>query len=258
MFPQCIGEGIAIPVDTFARMPEPQRILLVEDEPAIADAVVWSLGQEGFQVAWASTVADGLARLSDGFRLVLLDVGLPDGSGLDACREIRRRHPALPVVFLSARGSETDKVVGLEIGGDDYVVKPFSPRELVARVRARLRDRSTSEPVPEPAMEARIWSPCRETEFERDSDGRRFRFRGEELVLTPAETRILESLLAQPGRILSRSELLERALGENSPSLERTIDAHMKTLRSKLRDVAPDADPIETRRGFGYAARRVP
>ncbi len=256
MFHQWAMAGTGLPLDTFPTMPEPLRILLVEDEPAIADAVVWSLGQEGFQVAWASTIADGLARLSDGFRLVLLDVGLPDGSGLDACREIRRRHPALPVVFLSARGSETDKVVGLEIGGDDYVVKPFSPRELVARVRARLRDRSAGEPAPMDAPEARIWNPCRETEFERDPAGRRFRFRGAELVLTPAETRILENLVAQPGRILSRSELLERALGEDSPSLERTIDAHMKTLRSKLRDIAPDADPIETRRGFGYAARR--
>ena len=240
----------------FRSMPEPQRILLVEDEPAIADAVIWSLGQEGFQVVWTSTIADGLARLSDGIRLVLLDVGLPDGSGLDACREIRKQS-SVPVIFLSARGSETDKVVGLEIGGDDYVVKPFSPRELVARVRARLRDRSTTEPVRGESPEVKIWNTCRETEFERDPAGRRFRFRGVELVLTPAETRILENLVAQPGRILSRSELLERALGEDSPSLERTIDAHMKTLRSKLRDIAPDADPIETRRGFGYAARRA-
>ena len=231
-------------------MTDSPRILLIEDEQSIADAVVWTLGKEGYEVAWCSTIADGLAKLDDKFRLVLLDVGLPDGSGLDACRIIRSRSD-VPVVFLSARGEEIDRVLGLEIGGDDYIVKPFSPRELAARVRARLRVRlSTAEP------ETKAPRTVDGTDFVHDLEGRRFLFRDRELQLTAAETRILECLLAHPGRVIARAELVDRALGEDSPSLERTIDAHVKTLRAKLREIDPDSDPIETRRGFGYAARK--
>lgn len=234
-------------------MAEPARILLIEDERSIAEAVEWSLGKEGFEVAWSPTIAEGLSRLDDTIRLVLLDVGLPDGSGLDACRAIRGRSP-VPVVFLSARGEEIDRVLGLEIGGDDYIVKPFSPRELVARVRARLRNASAPAPATLPPGRKTIEG----TGFEHDPDQRRFLYLGRPLALTAAETRVLECLLAHPGRVLARTELVDRALGEDSPSLERTIDAHVKSLRAKLREIDPDADPIETRRGFGYAARRLP
>lgn len=236
-------------------MPDPQRILLVEDEQAIADAVIWPLSQEGFEVVWCDTIASGLSRLAEGIHLVLLDVGLPDGSGLDACRRIRETSD-LPVVFLSARGEEIDRVLGLEIGGDDYIVKPFSPRELAARVRARLRIRAATPAAP---VDPAIAEPqaIEGTEFFHDRHGRRFLYRGSELQLTAAETRILECLLSHPGRVLSRGELLDRALGEDSPSLERTIDAHVKSLRAKLREISPDQDPIETRRGFGYAARKL-
>lgn len=236
-------------------MPETARILLIEDERSIADAVVWTLGKEGFDVTWASTIAEGLGRFPEGFQLVLLDVGLPDGSGLDACRTLRALSD-VPIVFLSARGEEIDRVLGLEIGGDDYVVKPFSPRELAARVRARLRGR----PSPTASTPASKDHPAAVdgTDFVHDAQARRFRYKGDELALTAAETRVLECLLAHPGRVVSRSELVDRALGEDSPSLERTIDAHVKSLRGKLREIAPDDDPIETRRGFGYAARRNP
>lgn len=237
-------------------MGDSPRILLIEDEQSIADAVVWTLGKEGFEVVWAATIAEGLARLGEGIRLVLLDVGLPDGSGFDACRAIRSRTD-IPVVFLSARGDEFDRVLGLEIGGDDYLVKPFSPRELAARVRARLRTHHTSAAASRPPSGDETPSPIDGTEFVRDAAARRFRFRGRDLSLTAAETRILECLLAHPGRVVSRQELVDRALGEDSPSLERTIDAHVKSLRGKLREAAPDADPIETRRGFGYAARKT-
>jgi len=237
-------------------MGDSPRILLIEDEPSIAEAVVWTLGKEGFEVAWASTIAEGLARVGEGFRLVLLDVGLPDGSGFDACRAIRSRSD-IPVVFLSARGDEFDRVLGLEIGGDDYLVKPFSPRELAARVRARLRAHHPPPARAEAPAEADLPRAVEGTEFVHDAAARRFRFRGRELALTAAETRVLECLLAHPGRVVSRQELVDRALGEDSPSLERTIDAHVKSLRGKLREAAPDADPIETRRGFGYAARKT-
>jgi two-component system catabolic regulation response regulator CreB len=234
-------------------MADSARILLIEDERSIADAVEWSLGKEGFEVLWCPTIAEGLHRLDDTIRLVLLDVGLPDGSGLDACRSIRARS-SVPVVFLSARGEEIDRVLGLEIGGDDYIVKPFSPRELVARVRARLR----SGIAPSPAVEPSSRRPVEGTGFEHDPGQRRFLYLGKPLALTAAETRILECLLAHPGRVLARAELVDRALGEDSPSLERTIDAHVKSLRAKLREIDPATDPIETRRGFGYAARKVP
>lgn len=233
-------------------MADSARILLIEDERSIAEAVEWSLGKEGFEVSWCSTIAEGLLRLDDTIRLVLLDVGLPDGSGLDACRTIRARS-SVPVVFLSARGEEIDRVLGLEIGGDDYIVKPFSPRELVARVRARLRTTNTPAPVSESLGRKAIEG----TGFEHDPGQRRFLYLGKPLALTAAETRILECLLAHPGRVLARTELVDRALGEDSPSLERTIDAHVKSLRAKLREIDPGTDPIETRRGFGYAARKV-
>ena len=234
-------------------MADSARILLIEDERSIADAVQWSLGKEGFEVVWCPTIAEGLLRLDDTIRLVLLDVGLPDGSGLDACRTIRSRSNA-SVVFLSARGDEIDRVLGLEIGGDDYIVKPFSPRELVARVRARLRSTNAPAPVAESLGRKVIEG----TGFEHDPGQRRFLYLAKPLALTAAETRILECLLAHPGRVLARTELVDRALGEDSPSLERTIDAHVKSLRAKLREIDPDTDPIETRRGFGYAARKLP
>ncbi len=234
-------------------MADSARILLIEDERSIADAVEWSLGKEGFEVLWCPTITEGLLRLNDTIRLVLLDVGLPDGSGLDACRSIRARS-TVPVVFLSARGEEIDRVLGLEIGGDDYIVKPFSPRELVARVRARLRSTiPAAAPVAEPVGRKAIEG----TGFEHDPGQRRFLYLGKPLALTAAETRILECLLAHPGRVLARAELVDRALGEDSPSLERTIDAHVKSLRAKLREIDPGSDPIETRRGFGYAARKI-
>lgn len=218
------------------------RILLVEDEPAIADAVQWTLSSEGFEVAWASTWAAARPLLNR-CDLAILDVGLPDKSGFDACRELRRDHD-FPVIFLTARGEEIDRVVGLEIGADDYVVKPFSPRELVARVRARLRGRRSEEPS---IAETRA-------EFVVDADRATVSFRGTPLVLTPMEMGILRALLDKPGRVLSRERLLDLACPDGSPSLERTVDTHVRSLRRKLSD-AGAGDPIETRRGLGYAMR---
>ncbi|HNY31705.1 MAG TPA: response regulator [Fibrobacteria bacterium] len=222
-----------------------QRILLVEDEPAIADAVQWTLSSEGFEVEWAATWAAaraGLARCD----LAILDVGLPDKSGFDACRELRRDHD-FPVIFLTARGEEIDRVVGLEIGADDYVVKPFSPRELVARVRARLRGRRTVEPAsPSP--------PGHPDVFSVDADRATVSFQGQPLPLTPMELAILRALLEKPGRVLSRERLLDLACPDGTPSLERTVDTHVRSLRRKLAE-AGAGDTIETRRGLGYALR---
>jgi len=234
-----------------------QRILLVEDEPAIADAVVYGLSREGFEVEWKTSIRDGLAAFDSRVDLVLLDVGLPDGSGFDACREILARRD-VPVVFLTARSEEIDRVVGLEIGGDDYITKPFSPRELVARVRARLRARSrrsTKDDAPDPMQAKHAPGPFLVAGFILDRERAKVVYASSALELTRTEYGILCALLERPGMVLSRARLMELAWDEQSPSLERTVDAHVKTLRAKLKVANPDADPIETRRGLGYCLR---
>ena len=236
---------------------ERPRILVVEDEPAIADTILYALRTEGFEPEWLTTVGaarDALARRT--FALAVLDIGLPDGSGFDFCRELRARD-GLPVIFLTARSEEIDRVVGLEIGADDYIVKPFSPRELTARVRAVLRRTTAGSARPGDAPAAPPGVAPRATAvtatFEIDEDRCEARYRGERLELTRREYRLLLALLAQPGRVFTREQLLNRAWDEPEASLDRTVDAHIKTLRSKLRAVDPSSDPIRTHRGFGYS-----
>jgi len=223
------------------------RILLVEDEAAIADAVLYALRAEGYAAEHRLLGREGLAALrapaGPAFDLAILDIGLPDMTGLDVCRELRT-FSALPVIFLSARDGETDKVLGLELGADDYVVKPFSPRELVARVRARLRRAA-------PADTPGGWRNA--GAFAHDAAGQRIRYAGTELVLTRYEYRLLARLLARPGAILGR-DLLMRDVWDDAPDTDdRTVDTHVKTLRAKLRAIDPDRDPIRTHRGLGYS-----
>jgi two-component system, OmpR family, catabolic regulation response regulator CreB len=229
------------------------RILIVEDEPAIADTLVYALKTEGFEPEWCATGRAGLAALAaKPFALVVLDVGLPDGSGFDVCKTIRR-HSAVPVLFLTARNTELDRVLGLEIGGDDYLAKPFSPRELTARVKAILRRVNGGVAVasePTPSRE-----PGRPAEFVVDEERCVIEFRGVPLDLTRYEFRLLRVLLAKPGRVFSRDQLMTAVWEDPGASLDRTVDAHIKLLRAKLRAVAPDADPIQTHRGMGYSLR---
>lgn len=214
------------------------RILLVEDEGAIAQTIEFSLRAEGFDCVHALTGGAALRHAaSDGFDLAILDVGLPDIGGFALCRELRRARE-LPVIFLTARSAEADRVLGLELGADDYVAKPFSPRELVARVRAVLR-RSQGTP--------------KRNGFDHDAIGHRIHFRGKPLDLTRYEYGLLAALLQRPGAILSRAQLMDRVWGGGSDSSDRTVDTHIKTLRAKLRDIDPDSDPIRTQRGLGYA-----
>ena len=182
--------------------------------------------------------------------LVVLDVGLPDSHGFDLCKELRLTTNA-PVIFLTARSSEVDKVVGLEIGGDDYVVKPFSPRELSARVKAVLRRAALRDPSPRP--ESQVHSNA----FAIDADGAQIAFFGRRLTLSATEFRLLRALCEKPGRVFSRGQLMELAWDDPGAALERTVDAHVKSLRGKLRMIRPDLDPIETHRGFGYSLRSV-
>jgi two-component system, OmpR family, catabolic regulation response regulator CreB len=228
-------------------MPVANRtILVVEDEASIAETVTYALRTEGFEPVWRTTGREALAAVAGRTpALVVLDVGLPDMSGLDVCRELRRRGAGLPIIFLTARSGEVDRVVGLELGADDYVVKPFSPRELTARVRAVLR-RAGGEESPAGAQ-AGPW---------RHDEARcRLSYRGRVLELTRNEYRLLAALVAAPGRVFSREQLLEAAWVDPGAALDRTVDAHVKLVRAKLRELAPEHDPIVTHRGLGYSLR---
>jgi two-component system catabolic regulation response regulator CreB len=250
----------------------PLKILIIEDEPAIADTLLYALKTEGFEPHWCATGQAGLAALTiQDFALVVLDIGLPDGSGFEFCKTIRTRS-SIPIIFLTARAAEIDRVVGLEIGGDDYLVKPFSPRELTARVKAILRrtnSHSTTPPVtptppttstipastsPEPSS-PKPKTPATTPTFALDDARCQIAYRGHTLDLTRYEFRLLKALLAQPGRVFSRDQLMTAAWEEPSASLDRTVDAHIKTLRAKLRAVDPTTDPIQTHRGLGYSLR---
>ena len=219
-------------------------ILVVEDEPAIADTVVYALATDGFAPHWVAGGEAALAAAADmAFALAIVDIGLPDINGFELCRRLQAAQPALPVIFLTARSGEIDRVVGLELGADDYVAKPFSPRELVARVRTVLR-RARRPP-------AAAAAPA----FAVDDERKLIRFHGRPLELSRIEYRLLKVLVERPGRVFSRDELMERAWDDPAASFDRTVDAHVKTLRAKLRAVAPDEDPIVTHRGMGYSLR---
>jgi len=173
--------------------------------------------------------------------LIILDIGLPDISGFEACKQLRR-FSEVPVMFLSARNGEIDRVVGLEIGADDYVVKPFSPREVTARVRAILK-RMLPRPVAAVPNEV----------FQIDSERVQISYRGQPLSLTRHEFRLLHCLLEQPERVFSREQLLDAVGVAADAGYERSIDSHIKSLRAKLRLIAADAEPIQTHRGLGYS-----
>jgi two-component system catabolic regulation response regulator CreB len=227
-----------------------QIILVVEDEPPIAEAIIYALQTEGFVPVWKTTGQEALTILEQqAVALVVLDVGLPDMSGLDVCREIQRRG-RVPVIFLTARSSEVDKIVGLELGADDYLAKPFGPRELTARVRAVLRRTGLVQPVAtdtSTAAESSVWT--------HDAGRCRISYRQRALSLTRNEYRLLGALLAQPGRVFSRDQLMTAAWDDPGAALDRTVDAHIKTLRAKLHEAAPESDPIVTHRGLGYSLR---
>ncbi|MEO6994350.1 MAG: two-component system response regulator CreB [Lacunisphaera sp.] len=233
-----------------------QTILVVEDEAAIAETITYALQTEGFIPVWKTTGAEALAvAAAQPIALVVLDVGLPDMSGFDVCRELQRVG-RVPVIFLTARSSEVDKIVGLELGADDYVAKPFSPRELSARVRAVLRrTREENPPSAVSAFTAPKNAPARLAVWAHDVARCRISYREVPLDLTRNEYRLLAALIVAPGRVFNRDQLMTAAWDDPGASLDRTVDAHIKTLRAKLRTAAPAHDPIVTHRGLGYSLR---
>lgn len=222
-------------------MTEQRHILLVEDERPIADMVAYALKSEGYGVTYCSLGSEALEKMqNEAFDLVVMDVGLPDMSGFDVCRQART-FSDVPLLFLTARADEVDRIVGLEIGADDYVTKPFSPREVVARVRGILR-RCSSPPRTGQSQ----W-------FDVNSEGGRITFCGVPLELTRYEYLLLKQLLQHPGRIYSRDLLMDSIWRDSLETSDRTVDTHVKTLRAKLRGVREDLDPIVTHRGMGYS-----
>lgn len=217
----------------------PPLILLLEDEQAIADTLLYALRSEGFEVEHWRLVSDALAAFQRRPpALAILDVGLPDGNGFDVCR-VMRRTSDLPIVFLTARAEEIDRVLGLEIGADDYVSKPFSPREVCARVRAILR-RSAGSVQPSTVLFL-------------DEAAQRIHGANGPLPLTRYEYRLLATLLRRPQRIFSRSELMRLVWDDAPETADRTVDAHVKLLRAKLREAGLAGDLIQTHRHMGYS-----
>ena len=237
-------------------MPSKPVVLIVEDEPGIADTLQYALATEGFEPRWCADGEAALAEAHSGqaLALVILDVGLPDINGFELFKRLRALREDLPVLFLTARGDEIDRVVGLELGADDYITKPFSPRELVARVRSVLR-RSAGKAAHagKPAPAAAPDPPPAVAALQCDEGRRLIRYYGRALDLSRYEYGLLKTLLSRPGFVFTRERLLDLVWDDANESLDRTVDAHVKTLRAKLKAVAPELEPIRTHRGVGYA-----
>ncbi|MEZ6967395.1 beta-lactam response regulator transcription factor BlrA [Aeromonas enteropelogenes] len=215
-------------------------IWLVEDEASIADTLIYALQTDGFEVEWfmlGQQLLTRLAQVQPDF--LILDVGLPDISGFELCKQVRARSD-VPLMFLTARSEEIDRLIGLEIGADDYVAKPFSPREVCARVRVILR---RSQPT----------APKQSAALTLDEERARIHFHGQPLVLTRYEYLLLKTLMQSPGRVYSRQQLMDLVWQDAEESLDRTVDTHIKTIRAKLREQDPDANLILTHRGLGYS-----
>ncbi len=232
------------------------RILVVEDEPAIAESISYGLRRDGYVVVIAPTLCDA-EREIEGVDLVVLDLMLPDGSGFDLLGKIRQQDRGTAVIVLSSRDSEADRVAALETGADDYVTKPFSPREIVARVRAVLRralpreGASTSAPPPLPARGQVVPLVAEEAT-------RRAFVLGNEVELTRVEFDLLACLLDGPGRVFTRAQLIDRVWGDGFAITDRTIDSHVKGLRRKVTEAGGHSAMIETVRGVGYRVNERP
>jgi two-component system catabolic regulation response regulator CreB len=227
------------------------RILVVEDESGIADTIQYVLATDGFEPVWCSTADAALREFAARPpALAILDVGLPDLNGFELFKQLQDLPGGdrIPMLFLTARSDEIDRVVGLELGADDYIAKPFSPRELVARVRTILRRSVRPPPASPVAAPAAASRP-----FAVDEERRQIRYYGRALELSRYEYGILRLLVQRPGRVFTRDELLDKVWDGGSDSFDRTVDAHIKTLRHKLKAIAPDLEPIRTSRGSGYA-----
>jgi len=220
-------------------------ILVIEDEQGIAETITYALKTEGLAPIHCATGKSGLEALEKhAVDLVILDIGLPDINGFDLLKKIREASN-VPVLILTARSDEVDRVLGLELGGDDYVVKPFSPRELTARVRAILRRINPADK--KNSTDGSIFSI--------DKNRRQVTYYDEQLLLSRYEFNILCLFIERPGWVFSREKIMDLVWTEPEESFERTVDAHIKSIRAKLKSINPDIDPIVTHRGVGYSLK---
>lgn len=219
------------------------KLLLIEDEPSICDNIAFAAKKEGFEIFSANSGSGGLKLLAQhDFSIVILDVGLPDISGFEVCKEIRK-NSSLPIIFLTGMNAEMDRVLGLELGADDYVSKPFSSRELMARVKTILR-RCSSAPSATQFNLSNL--------FKIEEERYQISLHGKQLELSRYEYLILHLLLTHKGRVYSRNEIIQLIWDEPLSSFDRTIDTHIKTIRSKIKEITPD-EVIKTHRGVGYS-----
>ena len=223
-------------------------VLVVEDEKEIADTLTYALSSEGFNPVWVANGNDAMNNLqTQAVDLCVLDVGLPDANGFELLKELRQsnyRTRDVPVIFLTARSEEIDRIVGLEIGADDYVCKPFSPREVVARVKVVLKRLDKN---------ANSSEDNHSSVFTHRPEQRTISHEGTNLDLTRAEYELMSTFLSQPSRVFTRRQLIENIWSSNHPSDDRAIDTHIKTLRAKLKSLNPHKEFIVTHRGFGYS-----
>lgn len=219
------------------------HVLIIEDETAIADTLIYACKEANIAATHCFLGQDGIAAVrAKAFDFVVLDIGLPDMTGFDVCKQIREVS-TIPILFLTARNHEIDRIVGLEIGADDYVTKPFSPREVVTRIKAILR---RSEAIHQTTSK-------KSSTFLVDDIANRIQYRGQYLELTRYEFLLLKTLVNQPQRVFSRNQLMDIVWVNAEDTLERTVDAHIKTLRAKLRKVDAETEAIITHRGMGYS-----
>jgi two-component system response regulator RegX3 len=230
--------------------PMSRRILIADDEPSVREAVGYALEQEGFEVTIAEDGEDAEAKLAPGeidFDLLILDIMMPGRSGLDVCREVRSRSP-VPIILLTAKDAEVDKVVGLEVGADDYVTKPFSVRELIGRVRAQL-DRSSSD------QESKMIDAG---QVHIDLSRHLVTVRGEPVNLTRSEFQVLRLLADSPGQVFSRLEIMEELWQSEFSGDVRACDVHISNLRQKIEPDPQDPELVVTVRGVGYRLAESP
>lgn len=244
-------------------MATPTTVLVVDDEPRIREVLQFALEKEGYKVATAGDGGAALAKVAEGgVDLMVLDVLMPELDGLQVCRRLRQTGSSLPVIFLSSRTEVVDRILGLELGGDDYVPKPFSPREVASRIKAVLRRRSL--PGPRPASDAQSGDVLSHGALEIDLVRHEVRAGAAKVDLTPTEFEVLRALLESPGRLLSRGDLIDKvytaqeapqaeATAPKSEVTERTVDTYVRRIRAKFRPLG--MDPIETVHGLGYKAR---
>ncbi|MDC1007612.1 response regulator transcription factor [Gammaproteobacteria bacterium] len=227
-----------------------QKILIIEDEPDIRKTLEYNISREGYKVVSASSLSEGKEQInSSDFSLILLDLMLPDGSGLDLCREIKsdKDKSSTPIIILTAKDDEVDKVVGFELGADDYVTKPFSVRELILRIKAILKRGESKKETLEIQRQF--------GELTMDVDSHEVFVNSEQIILTALEFRLLRQLVDRRGRVQSREQLLSDVWGYSAEVTTRTVDTHIKRLREKLGTMGKY---VQTIRGVGYKLSRTP